>query len=172
MNVEIIRYPSEADWQRCLYLARITQGHEGLSTPSEAWKKKILTCEHSPVRTLMYTICLHDIPYYSSVHFSRHKFGVEHYVLSQRVNPERGAERQDSPVTHVMDLNFQALVNLSRKRLCYKADAVTRSIMVMAVDALKQVDPLSASFCQPDCIYRGGVCHEMKPCGHYTWGEK
>lgn len=169
MNIEIVRYPSEEDWARCLYLARITQGHEGLSVPSEAWKKKILSAEHSPVRTLMYTVCMHDIPYYCSVHLVRHKFGIEHYVRSQRVNPERGAERQDAPVTHVMDMNFQALVNLCRKRLCYKADAMTNSIIRMMVEELRKVDPISASFCVPECVYRGGVCHEMKPCGKYDW---
>ena len=119
----------------------------------------------------MYTVIMHDIPYYSSVHLVRHKFGVEHFVQSQRVNPDRGAERQDALVTHAMDLNFQALVNMSRKRLCYKADATTRAIMVQIVEELRKVDPISASFCVPECIYRGKVCHELRPCGKYEWGK-
>lgn len=170
MNIEVIRYPGESDWQRCLYIAMVTQGHDGSSTPSESWKKKILAAEHSPVRTLMYTFRLHDIPYFSSVHLVRHKFGIEHYVRSQRVNPDRGAERQDALVNHVMDMNFQALVNLCRKRLCYKADPMTQQIVQLLVDELKKVDPISASFCVPECIYRGCVCHEMRPCGKYPWG--
>lgn len=170
MEIELIRYPNEQDWQRCLYLACVTQGHDGLKMPSEAWMKKILAAEHSPVRTLMYTFCLRDIPYYSSMHLTRHKFGIEHYVRSQRVNPDRGAERQDVFVTHAIDMNFQALVNLCRKRLCYKADPMTRQIVQMMVDELGKVDPISASFCVPECIYRGCVCHEMRPCGKYEWG--
>ena len=171
MNIEILRYPTDADWERCLYLARVTQGKEDAKVPSEAWKKKILAAEHSPVRTLMYTIVMHDIPYYASVHLVRHKYGVEHYVRSQRVNPDRAAERQDAPVTHVMDMNFQALVNMSRKRLCYKADPTTRAIMQEIVSELRKVDPISASFCVPECIYRGNVCHEMRPCGIYEWSK-
>ena len=171
MKIEILRYPTEADWERCLYLARVTQGKEDAKVPSESWKKKILAAEHSPVRTLMYTIVLHDIPYYTSVHLVRHKFGVEHYVRSQRVNPDRGGERQDALVTHVMDMNFQALVAMSRKRLCYKADATTRGIMEEIVSELRKVDPISASFCVPECIYRGNVCHEMRPCGVYEWSR-
>ena len=170
MQIEIIRYPTDDDWARCLYLARITQGRDGSAVPSEAWRDKILEAEHSPVRTLMYTIAMHDIPYYSSVHLVRHKFGVEHYVMSQRVNPERGAERQDALVTHVMDMNFQALVNMSRKRLCFKADPMTRSIMKAIVDELAKVDPRSAKFCVPECVYRHG-CHEIKSCGFYQ-GEQ
>ena len=172
MNIEILRYPTDADWERCLYLARITQGKDDAKVPSDAWKKKILAAEHSPVRTLMYTVVMRDIPYYCSVHLVRHKFGIEHYVRSQRVNPDRGAERQDAPVTHVMDMNFQALVNLCRKRLCYKADATTRSIAVAIVEELRKVDPISASFCVPECIYRGKVCHELRPCGKYEWGQQ
>ena len=172
MNAEILRYPTDADWERCLYLARITQGKDDAKVPSDAWKRKILAAEHSPVRTLMYTIVLRDIPYYTSVHLVRHKFGIEHFVRSQRVNPERGAERQDAPVIHVMDMNFQALVNMSRKRLCYKADATTRSIMQLIVEELRKVDPISASFCVPECIYRGKVCHELRPCGKYEWGKQ
>lgn len=171
MRIEILRYPTDADWERCLYLARVTQGKEDAKVPSESWKKKILAAEHSPVRTLMYTIVLHDIPYYTSVHLVRHKFGVEHYVRSQRVNPDRGGERQDALVTHVMDMNFQALVAMSRKRLCYKADATTRGIMEDIVSELRKVDPISASFCVPECIYRGNVCHEMRPCGVYEWSR-
>lgn len=171
MEIEILRYPSDEDWKRCLYLARITQGKDAAALPSDEWKKKLLASEHSPARTLMYTIVMRDIPSYSSVHFVRHKFGVEHYVRSQRVNPERGAERQDTPVIHVMDMNFQALIAMSRKRLCYKADAMTRSIMVEIVNKLREADPISASFCVPECIYRGNVCHEFKPCGQYEWSK-
>ena len=172
MNIEIVRYPTDEDWARCLLLARMTQGKDSAKVPSDEWKRKILAAEHSPVRTLMYTIIMHDIPYYCSVHLVRHKFGIEHFVQSQRVNPERGAERQDALVTHAMDMNFQALVNMSRKRLCFKADATTRSIMQEIVKELRKVDPISASFCVPECIYRGNVCHELKPCGMYDWSKK
>lgn len=166
MKIEIIRYPNDDDWARCLFLARETQGKNDTAIPSLSWREKILAAEHSPVRTLMYTIGMWDIPYFASVHLVRHKFGVEHYVKSQRKNPERGAERQDALVNHVMDMNYMALVNMARKRLCYKADPVTRGIMELIRDELAKVDPITARFLVPDCEYRRG-CHEMQPCGRY-----
>lgn len=166
MEIEILRYPSDDDWTRCLFLARVTQGRDGMVVPSVNWKKKILEAEHSPIRTLMYTIGMWQIPYFASVHFVRHKIGVEHYVKSQRINPSRGEERQDSPVNHVMDLNAQALINISRKRLCFRADPKTREIMEKIADEIEKVDPIIRSFMLPDCMYRGG-CHEIQSCGFY-----
>ena len=46
-------------------------------------KKKYLTSEHSPIRYLRFIIRM-EIPYCNSVHFVRHKLGVEHFVQSQR----------------------------------------------------------------------------------------
>ena len=45
-------------------------------------------------------------------------------------------------------------------------------IMQEIVKELRKVDPISASFCVPECIYRGNVCHELKPCGMYEWSKK
>jgi hypothetical protein len=166
MEIEILRLPTEEDWIRCLFLARVTQGKENRISPSVEWRKKLLNAEHSPMRTLMITIAMWQVPYFASVHFVRHKHGVEHYVKSQRSNPERGAERQDAPVNHVMDLNAQSLVNMSRKRLCFKADPVTRSLMESIKAEIEKSDPLLSSFMVPECIYRNG-CHEFQSCGYF-----
>ena len=77
-KVEVIRYPNGDDWSRCLFLARITQGSEKFAVPSESWRRKLIASEHSPARTLMFTIALWNVPYFVSVHLVRHKFGVEH----------------------------------------------------------------------------------------------
>ncbi len=166
MEIEILRSPTDDDWSRCLFLARVTQGKDTMTVPSVEWRRKILNAEHSPIRTLMYTIAMWQIPYFVSVHLVRHKFGVEHYVKSQRSNPDRGTERQDALVNHVMDLNVQSLINISRKRLCFKADPVTRSVMELIKQKIEDVDPLTASFLEPECVYRRG-CHEFQSCGYY-----
>lgn len=166
--IEILRYPSEEDWRRCLMLARCTQGKFDTSNePSDDWKRKILRAEHSPIRTLMFTIKMDGIPYYSSVHFVRHKYGVEHYVQSQRKNPDRGAERQDAPVTHIMDINAQELIFMARKRLCYKADKVTRDIMKTICEKVWELDPAMAEVLLPACGCHGENCREFVPCGIY-----
>lgn len=165
MEIKIIRYPKEDDWKRALLLARETQGKEGELTPSFEWKRKLINSEHSPLRTIMFTIEMKDIPYYNSVHFVRHKFGVEHYVKSQRSNIDRGLEPQNALVNHIMDINAQALIFMARKRMCYKADETTRLIMNIIVTEIEILCPEFIQFLVPECVYRGGICHEFKPCG-------
>ena len=165
MEIKLIRYPKEEDWKRALLLARETQGKEGDLTPSFEWKIKLINSEHSPLRTIMFTIEMKDIPYCNSVHFVRHKFGVEHYVKSQRSNENRGTEPQNAPVNHIMDINAQALIFMARKRLCFKADEKTREVMKEIVNKVIEVCPEFKGFLVPECIYRGGNCHEFKSCG-------
>lgn len=181
-KIELLRYPTEEDWKRCLLLARCTQGKfDAPKEPSEEWKRKILRSEHSPIRTLMFTIKMENIPYRNSVHFVRHKYGVEHYVQSQRKNAERGSERQDAPVTHIMDINAQELIFMARKRLCYKADKVTRQIMeyicVAIDDAYTDMGKpdeaeLWANALLPACGCDENKCREFIPCGMYHIGQE
>ena len=172
-KIEILRYPTEEDWKRCLLLARTTQGKfDAPNEPSIEWKRKILKSEHSPIRTLMFTILMKDIPYCNSVHFVRHKYGVEHYVQSQRKNPERGSERQDAPVTHIMDINAQELIFMARKRLCFKADEVTRKIMAKIVHEIYKKDYIYRGVFMPACCYKESNCCEFKPCGRFLGFEK
>ena len=46
--------------------------------------EKIYKCEHSPIRTQMFWIEVLGIPSFASVHFVRHKIGVEHFVSTNR----------------------------------------------------------------------------------------
>ena len=107
IKVQILRSPSQADWERCYMLALNTMGKkyvEGAATKS--WKSRMLKCKHSPIRTLMFTIKL-TIPYYVSTHFVRHKIGVEHYVQSQRNDRQTNYDRETAPqnvmVSHIME---------------------------------------------------------------------
>ncbi len=168
-KVEIITAPTEDDWRACLLLARATQGTKmPEKPPSSEWRKKILIAEHSPIRTLRWRILMTDIPYCNSVHFARHKMGVEHYVRSQRFNPNRGAGRQDAPVDHLMDINAAELIAMARKRLCCKADPVTRQIMRMICAAVIETAPEMKFVLMPECEYRGGRCPELKSCGKFS----
>lgn len=125
--------------------------------------ESILNCEHSPCRCLMYWVELKDIPTFVSVHLTRHKIGVEHFVKSNR--PDRGGEAdvdRQTPVTHSMLINAQSLINIARRRLCTKASKETREV----VEAIKQASPdYLKPFLVPECEYRGGYCHERRYCG-------
>lgn len=169
MQIELLRYPTEADWQRCKDFALNTIGkrYSGGEITSD-WKRRILQAEHSPIRTLWFTIRMH-IPYYVSVHFVRHKYGVEHYVTTQRNDRQDKYDRtkapQDAEVCHIMDINAQALINMAHRRLCGNADPATRAVMHTIRAAVVEAVPEMWDVLQPMCDYRGRRCHEFMTCG-------
>ena len=127
---------------------------------------KIYRCEHSPMRTQMFWIEMMAIPSFVSVHFVRHSVGVSHYVQTMR--DDRGADEVANRLTevnHAMLINAQALINMARKRLCHKAHPETRLLMEHIKDSMAHVDPELAKYMVPECVYRGDVCHELRPCG-------
>lgn len=140
-----------------------------ISAESEMTLDKIYQCEHSPMRTQMFVVEMKDIPTFVSVHFVRHKHGVEHFVKSNR--EDRASHTGDSgrwhPVNHMMLCNAQSLVNMARKRLCRKASNETTAIMQAIVNAVRSVGDFAlAERMVPECEYRRG-CREIKTCGLY-----
>lgn len=128
--------------------------------------KKVYQCEHSPMRTQLFWIEMMGIPNFVSVHFVRHSVGLSHFVQTMR--DDRGAGEVANRLTetnHAMLINAQALVNMARKRLCMKAHAETRLVMSEIAEEIAKVDTDLAAAMVPECEYRGGVCHEIKPCG-------
>lgn len=126
----------------------------------------IYNCEHSPIRSQIFVIKMEGIPSFVSVHFVRHKIGVEHFVQTMR--DDRGAQEvadRNTPVNHTMIANAQAIINMGKKRLCYKASDKTREVFNLIIDAIMLVDEELPKFLVPECIYRGGYCHEPKICG-------
>ena len=72
---------------------------------------------------------------------------------------------QSNPVKHACEANAQALINISRKRLCNCASKETREAWEMVKDEISKVEPELASCMVRECIYRG-FCPEMFPCGY------
>ena len=169
MRVELLRYPTDEDWQRCKALALATAGKEPKTPVDEAWKRRILAAGHSPIRTLMFTIRL-EVPYWVSVHLVRHKVGIEHYVRSQRNDRQsdydRNSARQDSMVTHVIDANAQALMQLVQTRTCGMAAKETREVAWAIAEAVTKACPEFDGLLMPKCAWTHG-CHEFRPCGWY-----
>lgn len=156
-------------WWIVKRLARNTVGKDGEGAfPSDQWKKSILLAEHSPIRIIRYTWKWKDLPYWVSTHFVRHKIGIEHWVSTQR-SDRTGIDRdqlpQNAPVNHMCEADAQALINISRKRLCRQAAQETREAWKQVRDEVQKIDPVLASVMVPECVYRG-FCPEMKPCGY------
>lgn len=165
----IDHYKWHDQWPEVKAAARTTIGRDGEGVyPSDAWKKNILLAEHSPIRKMNLTWRWKNLKSWVSVHFTRHKIGIEHWVSTQRsdrTGTDRDSKRQDSPVTHECQANAQALINISRKRLCAQASPETRAAWVEVKDIVRAMDPVLASVMVPECIYRG-FCPEMKCCGY------
>lgn len=171
-KVEVLRHPTEEDWQWVKKLALNTMGKTYLMDKEMTLelKKKYLRSEHSPIRTLNFIIKM-EIPYCNSVHFVRHKLGVEHFVQSQRNDRQDKYDRkkapQDAPVSHIMYVNAAELMFMAHKRLCGKADPDTRLIMNMIKDEVCKTNPEFEDFLVPQCQYLKR-CPEFQPCGGFT----
>jgi hypothetical protein len=159
-------------WQRVLNAARRTVGKEYLDKePSTSWKAKVLLAEHSPIRLLEYDFGWRKIRQWVTTHLVRHHEGVEKFVHSQR------SDRRELPCDrdHIfqgakndmdMTCNAQAMINISRKRLCNCASKETREAWKMVMDELTFVDPILRNKCVPECVYRG-FCPELQSCGYW-----
>lgn len=172
MRVELLSV--KGTWRDIADACNTTIGIDpGDKEPSEKWKRTILKCEHSPIRKMSFNLKLHDIPSYVSVHLVRHKIGIEHFVRSQRTDrtgTDRSKLPQDSLVTHEIDANLQALITISRKRLCSQADPMTRGIWRKVCQHISEYDYVIGQSLVPECVYRG-FCPEFKCCG-YVGSEK
>lgn len=148
----------------------IESTHNG-KLASKATLAQLTRWEHSPLREIEFKIVMVGIPSFVSVHFVRHAAtGQRHYVMSNR--DDRGGAGNDtvtrnSPVKHTMRVNAQHLIDMARKRLCHQASKETRSVMLRIKEEIGVVWPDIANHLVPNCVYRGGVCVEPKPCGKY-----
>ena len=185
----------KADWKRVLNAARRTWGKHPLDKePSDKFKRKILLAEHSPIRLLEYDFTIEDIRQWVTVHLVRHHEGCEKFVHTQREDINQEIEKMTKMVINLlyeaellrdgwkprdymfqgegndmdMTCNAQAFMNISRKRLCYGCPSKeTRQAWEIVIDMLKEIDPILAEKCAPECVYRG-FCPETDRCCGYV----
>lgn len=179
---EIRRLEQVTSWSRVLNAARRTIGKESLNKePSDSWKAKMLLAEHSPIRLLEYDWSWGEIKQWVTAHLVRHHEGCEKFVHTQRgdrrkILEDYGVETRDElpqGALNDMDMtaNAQALINISRKRLCNCASKETKEAWTQVKEAIAEVDPVLASKMVPECLYRGFCPEFMNPCG-YSKTEK
>ena len=167
-EVEILKHPTEEDWLLCKKCTLNTAGKDSTKLPTDEWKHKLLLSEHSPIRTLNFCIKM-IVPYYIANHFCRHFMGVTHFVQTQRNDRQDNYDRTTAPqgamVSHMMYINAQELMNMSRRRLCMQADPLTRAVMNKICEKVIAVNPEFNGTLEPMCSYRGGRCTEFNCCG-------
>ena len=174
---KIVKMEQVTLWNRVLNAARRTIGKEPLTKePSDSWKAKMLLAEHSPIRLLEFDWSWSDIRQWVTAHLVRHHEGCEKFVHTQRGDRRKILEeynvgsRDELPqgALNSMDMtaNAQALINISRKRLCNCASKETREAWTQVKEAIAEVDPVMASKMVPECLYRGFCPEFMNPCGY------
>ena len=179
---QITNLEQVTSWKRVLNAARRTIGKDQLNKePSDSWKAKMLLAEHSPIRLLEYDWSWGDIRQWVTAHLVRHHEGCEKFVHTQRgdrrkILEDYGVETRDElpqGALNDMDMtaNAQALINISRKRLCNCASKETREAWTQVKEAIAEIDPVLASKMVPECLYRGFCPEFMNPCG-YSKTEK
>lgn len=75
-----------------------------------------------------------------------------------------------APQSMSLLLSAEEIINISRLRLCNCASKETREVWRDVVDKVGDVDPALKDFCVPSCIFRGGICPELKSCGYINSG--
>ena len=164
-------------WREIANAASTTISKEaGTKEPSSSWKRRMLIAEHSPIRQLLIKWKWRGLKYFVSTHFVRHWLGIVHWISTQRddrtttVNQEhisRNDAPQGAPVTHECEANAQAIINISRKRLCNCASKETREAWRLFLDeTVKPNEPELYTCCVKECLYRG-FCPEFTTCGYY-----
>lgn len=161
----------DINWKKIKSACMTTISKEaGDKEPSQEWKRRLLLCEHSPIRRGTISWKYDEIPYCISTHFVRHHEGVEKWVGTERADrteiKDRSQRSQMDMVPMEMEANIQALINISRKRLCTSADPLTRLYWKATLEAIKEYDEDIYWACVPECIRCGG-CPEYKSCGYY-----
>lgn len=169
---DVTRLDQVTSWKRALNAARRTVGKEPLNKePSNSWKAKMLLAEHSPIRLVEYDWTWNNIKQWVTTHIIRHHIGCEKFVHSQRDDRrDNSISRNDLSQGTLNDMdmtaNAQAIINISRKRLCACASKETREAWKQVIEAIRDVDPILADKCVPECLYRGFCPEFMNSCGY------
>ena len=181
------------DWIRVVNAARRTWGKAPIDhEPKDSWKRNILLAEHSPIRLLEYDFTIENLRQWVTVHLVRHHEGCEKFVHTQREDINKKIEEITKHVIEIFDeegllrsgwrprdymfqgegndmdmtCNAQAFINISRKRMCSCASPETRYAWKIVIDALREVDPILAEKCVPECVYRGFCSEGKRGCGY------
>lgn len=127
MQIDLFKH--EDNWQDIKDSAMNTINKTTGKYPDSEWKRRLILSEHSPIRRMHFYWRWKGLKSWVSVHMVRHKIGIEHWVSTQR-SDRTGVSRDELPqgalVNHACEADAQALINISRKRLCSCASPETR----------------------------------------------
>lgn len=131
------------DWLAIKSACMTTISKQAGKQPNQEWKRKLLICQHSPIRRGIISWKWEQIPYAISTHFARHHEGCEKFIGTSRADrtaiKDRSQRSQMDYVPMEMDANIQALINISEKRLCTCADPLTKKYWEAVLEEIKKI---------------------------------
>lgn len=132
---------------------------------SNATLAEMYQCMHSPIRTQLFRIEIQNLPTFVSVHHVRHRSACGDFVQSNRIDRGgSGEEGRDTPVQHGSMKNAEDLITMAQARLCYASSSETVSMMIKIRNAVKLVDPDLVDKMVPRCVFKNGLCSELRMC--------
>ena len=158
------------DWLRIKSACMTTISKQAKQMPGQEWRRKLLICEHSPIRRSEISWKWDAIPYAISTHFARHHEGCEKFIGTERTDRTRINREERSQMNYVpmeMDANIQALINIAEKRLCMCADPTTRKYWEAVLEAVKEYDEDIFWACVPQCVRCGSCVEPFSECNLY-----
>lgn len=174
-KVTLIYKPEERElmlFKRCIW---VTMGRTEApeSAPSSKLLRDVLNARHSPVRVLNFAFLVENIPSNIATHFARHVHSVP-FVSSLRNDRQDRMDGDEAPRNTPVDMifycNAEELMTVANKRLCGKASRKTREVAEMMCAEAAKALPEIGEFLVPNCVWHGGVCHEMATCGRCIKG--
>ena len=169
MNVQLIYCPSDRELMLMKRAVWVTNGKTSYPAigPSPELTHKLLKARHSPIRVLNYAWLITGIPSNIATHLARHVHAVPFVSSLRNDRQERidgDAARRDHPVDMIFYCNAEELMTLANKRLCKKASEKTRQVVQMMCETALEETPELEGLLVPNCVWHGGVCHEIEPC--------
>lgn len=168
-KTEIIKF--DVDWDFIKEGCMATIGKAAGKTPSKEWKRKLLICQHSPIRRGNISWRWSDIPFCIMGHVVRHHVGCTPYVSTSRADrteiKDRSQRSQMDSVSMEMDANIQSLIDIAGRRLCMCADPTTRSYIEDLKEQIEKYDEDVAWAMIPQCVRAGGCCEPFGKCEYY-----
>ena len=168
-KTEIIKF--DVDWDFIKEGCMATIGKAAGKTPSKEWKRKLLICQHSPIRRGNISWKWSDIPFCIMGHVVRHHVGCTPYVSTSRADrteiKDRSQRSQMDSVSMEMDANIQSLIDIAGRRLCMCADPTTSSYIEDLKEQIEKYDDTVSWAMVPQCVRAGGCCEPFGKCEYY-----
>lgn len=170
MKVTLIYAPEDRElmlMKRCVW---VTMGKTGYpaTMPTAELTHGLLEARHSPIRVLNYAWLIEGIPSNIATHLARHVHAVPFVSSLRNDRQERmnGDEApRNTPVDMIFYCNAEELMTIANKRLCGKASAKTQAVVKEMCRTAVMATPEIEDQLVPNCVWHGGVCHEIQSCG-------